>query len=361
MSPMSIILPLCLLAAAPTAAPIPSDAARGVDLVEQARRLEEDGRYDAALGLYREAMLLDPSDVGVRVAMARSWIALDRLGRAEAILDQALADAPDDAEGLALLGEVYYRTERLPQAVSAWRRSLLQREDAALRRRLARAEREMDWTSSYRDAGSSRFILRYESDVRSEDEAGLLHLLEEQYDLLRRRLGGAPTGPIVVVLYPREDFHEATLAPDRAIGLYDGKVRLPARGIELGNPQLRATLLHELTHAFLVALGGDAVPRWLHEGLAEVMEGSRLGPREELLADAYLRERGRDWERGFSYPRALSFVQYLIDRGGYTDLRWVLVRLGEGMTVDDALRRVYGASYAELADAWGEALVERWK
>jgi tetratricopeptide (TPR) repeat protein len=354
--------PALVLAAGALAVPAATAAedGRGMeDLLRMALELEGQGHYVQAIRLYREARFLDFEDVRPSLGLARAYLAQDMLARSEEALRPVLLQAPHDPLVLAIHGEILYRTERLEEARRAWSESLSRRDDPAVRSRLARVERELRYTGEYKDALTTNFVMKYEGETRSPDEGALLRVLETEYANLRRALGDSPDAPIVVVLYPKQEFREATLAPERAQGLYDGKVRLPFRGVDPEDEKFRRVLVHELTHAYIHYLGGDNVPRWLHEGLAEYMEGARLGSQEKAFAREYLSERGSGWGYRFSYERALSLVTYMVDRGGLSGVTLVLEGLRNRRGLDQALLDVYGRTYDELADEWGRDLVGR--
>src|SRR5206468_3284909 len=102
----------------------------------------------------------------------------------------------------------------------------------------------------------------------------VLEYLEESYEDLVRWFGTDPfaKGPrIRVVLYRRADFDRMTGLGDWAAGVFDGVVRVSLEDLAAGQAW-RAVLVHELVHAFVQSLGGPAVPGWLNEGLAQLLE-----------------------------------------------------------------------------------------
>jgi len=82
---------------------------------------------------------------------------------------------------------------------------------------------------------------------------------------------------------------------------------------------------------------------------------------KEITAVEYqaLADKG-SWGTTFSYPSALSFVEFLIEREGFHHLVDVLDALGEGVGVDAAFQRVTHYSLQELRQAWGDALVSKY-
>jgi hypothetical protein len=103
----------------------------------------------------------------------------------------------------------------------------------------------------------------------------------------------------------------------------------------LGLP-LRSVVRHELTHELLdqhVAPHGRRVPRWFHEGLAQVLAGDTyLRAREDELTFALMAQRLRNFaelERDFpaestarreAYAQSFSYVAWLAARYGLDEL-----------------------------------------
>ena len=105
-------------------------------------------------------------------------------------------------------------------------------------------------------------------------------------------------------------------------------------------------------------LSRGRAPRWLHEGLAQLLEG--------VPADAALRGRGAvtldaletllaDPDPGRAragYDLALWIVHDLAARGETPSLRALLDRMATGEPLSGSLIRVYGSRLAELQSQW---------
>ncbi|HUT79467.1 MAG TPA: hypothetical protein VM285_17350 [Polyangia bacterium] len=138
-----------------------------------------------------------------------------------------------------------------------------------------------------------------------------------------------------------------------------------------GSPagDLRATLEHELSHmALRRALPEDTrVPRWFSEGIAiQQSEGS------SLLRDGVLRWAGAGGsllplsaiERypdapgrvNLAYAQAAGFIGYLLQDGGWTGLRALLGRLGQGDDFEEAFEAIYGRSVSAAEREWRASL-----
>lgn len=164
-------------------------------------------------------------------------------------------------------------------------------------------------------------------------------LAERAMVRLLPRFDGLTPAPIAIALHSaaatlpppiRADLHAGTaglalLGQNRIHILLDESLRAPPN-------DLRTVVTHELVHALLDQWAGAAgphVPRWLHEGLAQVLSGgpylgvededllwavsSRTAPRFSALERRFPRS---DRQLRLAYAQSYSFVEYLLDRQG---------------------------------------------
>ncbi|MEK7283248.1 MAG: hypothetical protein AAB249_05510, partial [Acidobacteriota bacterium] len=143
---------------------------------------------------------------------------------------------------------------------------------------------------------------------------------------------------------------------------YDGKIRVPIGGLKQINAEARRVLLHELAHAFIAGKSRGTAPRWLHEGLAQKIEGKTTPTATGVaLAKEFRALDGREtWGQGFSYPSALAFVEWLDERVGIPALVDVLEATGRGASPEAAFEEATRYSLKELRQAWGESLVRKY-
>jgi len=253
-------------------------------------------------------------------------------------------------EALVRLSKHEHERGDLENAVAHLSRAVAlggEREDIdVLRRILERWQRELelgrdDWTE-----GSSRFELAFDTDRADilHHSFEVLEHLELTYDDLVRWFGEDPLPngpPIRVVLYDPEDFDRLTGLGDWAAGIFDGVVRISVSNLTRGQGW-REVLVHELVHAFVQARCGNAVPGWLNEGLAQLLEGrpSELAHARERLQGVELFPLERlagslaGWEDstaiGRAYAQSLLFVEYLRATYGEDALRRMLAGIPAG-------------------------------
>jgi hypothetical protein len=143
---------------------------------------------------------------------------------------------------------------------------------------------------------------------------------------------------------------------------------LPANGGGSGPAQLAAaqrewayTLTHEFTHAFIDRYRSSrTIPRWLNEGIAEVVAQSQF-PRPERRAFARTFAAANnpvdmvfhddEFPGGEYYPVMQSMVEMLISRDRQGFLKFVEA-IKNGEKAEAALKRIYGVDYGTMPRAW---------
>src|SRR6185503_2734557 len=109
----------------------------------------------------------------------------------------------------------------------------------------------------------------------------ILRALERHYATLASTLDHQPAASIPVILFSGQAYYDAAGAPAWSGGAYDtldGRIRIPIGGLTPSlTPDMDGTLIHELTHAFVADRSRGVAPREIQEGLAQYMEGKRLG------------------------------------------------------------------------------------
>lgn len=269
--------------------------------------------------------------------------------------------APPEVYGV--LGEVYDALHRLEDAVAAWSEFMrFGGQDPKLLARLARARDELAVTRGQTSIRLEHFAVFADPGVPEGVARRAGEALEAAYREQAAFLGTRLLRPQVVVLYGGRTWFSLVSVPDWVSGLYDGKIRV---SVEADAPAaLSGVLAHELAHALLRLSTRDRAPGWLHEGLAQWLEGRRIPRREirsaagahpaESLAalDARFHEaRDRSSARA-SYAQSLAIVEYLAVFRGERALACLVAALGEGASFPEALRAETGLSGEELYSGW---------
>jgi hypothetical protein len=178
--------------------------------------------------------------------------------------------------------------------------------------------------------------------------------LEDAYRAVGAKLGSYPVDRTQVVLYARQDFHQLTQTSGWAEGVFDGRIKIPVRGLDADDPKLARVLRHEYTHAVVAHLAGRRCPAWVTEGVAMWAEEENDGDRYPW-AEGILSQVGpvplQRLEQSFSrmpggqaqlaYAQSYLAVRRLVERYGSGRLRQLLAELGRKRPVDEAFFDVY--------------------
>jgi tetratricopeptide (TPR) repeat protein len=338
------------------------DSLRSAAANSIAANFEEKRLNYSAAARYLQAALVFLPDHGVLLEnYASILLQLGQPGEALLRAQQATRVSPQSADAFLLLGYAYYKNDHNREAIAALKKSLQLRPDDKTRDLLERVERESKTEADFRQQESSHFTLRYEGSQTADAlRTQVLETLEADYRDLSNDLGSSPRN-IYVSLYTDQAFFDVTHASAWTAALNDGKIRIPISGVKAVTPEMASVLRHELTHSFVAQITHSRAPVWLNEGIAELEQGlttSAIGPR---LAALYTSGRQvplnqlegefqgySSAEASVAYAESLAAVEYIRATYGMGDLARLLRRLGEGQSVESALRSTVHAGYAEL-------------
>jgi tetratricopeptide (TPR) repeat protein len=338
--------------------------------VVAARFLARRNQWDAAGETLRRALAFAPKDSLLLLELAGVAYVQQRYPAALDFLRPVLDDPAYAFEAHRLQGRIYYLREELDRALEAWKRALTFQYDAELAAHVEQVEREAALARGLADRASGRFILRYEGGQESGSRlaASILAALDAMLDPIASDFDVLPREPIIVILYPDETFYELTGMPPWVHGLFDGKIRVPVRGLASLTPRLEQTLRHELVHALLYLKTRNRAPRWLHEGLAQYIAGQQLLVSAREFVPLFEARDGRGLrliESFFegeqeqllaAYQGSLVVVETLERRYGRGDLERFLDALARGDGVEPALRSAFRLTYEDLDRAVYDAI-----
>jgi len=326
-----------------------------------ARFAEEKRDYASSAHDLEAALRFIPRQPILLENYASVLLKLGRSGEAMAPA-QLAASAGPSADAYAVLGLAYYKNGRTREAIAALKKSLQLRSDDGLRRFLEKMENESRTEADFREQESSHCVMRYEGSQTADAlRSQILETLEDTYRTLDNDLGGSPRN-IYVSLYVDQAYFDVTQAPSWSSALNDGKLRIPISGLQSMTPGLAGVLRHELTHSFVRQIAHDRCPGWLNEGIAQLEEGRTTSPIGRRLAALYASGHqiplnqleaqfsilGSRDEASVSYAEGLAAAEYIRNTYGMPSLQQILERLGQGQSVETALRSTIHAGYAEL-------------
>ncbi len=372
-----------------SAPPVPAPIARAEEHFE---RTPAPGGIAAAAALQPPNVLAAPGGVPSAWADKNSAAirALESGEHAQAIelFEECNAAYPDLAVFAGNLAEALARAavaehatnarctlcmERLERAVS------LARERSDLAQLLERWKRERSLEQDFWNESSLHFELSYDGQRRDLlwGSTRLLNELEKDYADLGDLFGSFPVengrAKFRVVLYERAGFSLLTGLGDWAGGAFDGDaIRIPIGDLSAEESRLKRVFRHELCHAFVREIGGDSVPGWLNEGLAQWLEHeSDLRRSEEARAATKLLGSGdllplddltgslASWKDAAAIARAyrqsLAFTGYLWRQHGQRAVLAMISGCKQSRTSAVSFEAEVRLPLAEAFEAWSRS------
>jgi len=323
------------------------------ELLSEARQAVLSGDHDRAEQLFRKLVEADP---GIAYEFGAFLFRRGKFKEAVEYLEQALPRVETPAfEVRKFLALAYYQLNRLPKCSEMIREALPIRPDKELQNLADRLSRELRLDQKYGNIDNTKFQLLFNGREHAGIKRAVLDILNEAYRTIGQRFDYYPPGPISVILYTETDFYTVTQSPVWAGGLFDGKIRLPARGALDEVAELRRVLFHEYTHAMIYSLT-PVCPLWIHEGLAEFFSQDQV-PRVGQVFPLHLLERG--FPSGSlnailtAYQESHQAVADLISRFGVFRVKQLLQELGAGKSLEEAFQAAFIRPYQAYIESWG--------
>jgi len=312
-----------------------------------------------------EAVSLNRQDPLLLLNLAFVHLRMSNYAAAEKVLRASLDLDSTNQETHYLLGMTYYAQEKIPQAIDQWTAGLRLGAHPDMAKSLEKAQKEAKVHGQLGELQSAHFILRYDRKV-SDSILGqlILNTLEGLYVQLSSELMSKPPATIAVILYPDQTYFDITKAASWSGALFDGKIRVPTKGLTTVTPDLNATLRHELTHAFLAALPQDC-PTWFNEGVAQLQEGQSASSVRKMLGG--LREKEqliplKKLEKSFvglsdgaaeiAYAQGLSATGFLVASSGKGSIRNILELMAQNYNFESAFKTAMNRTVLEFEQAW---------
>jgi len=299
-----------------------------------------------AAEIFAKALQAHPRDPLLHLGAGTSAYALGRKKAALSSLRTAVEIDPDLDEAQEMLGRVAYELGDSALAITSLERAVAERpRDQNLAELLDRWKRESKMHGSYIEKPAEHFRILYEGGTQQQIGAEVARVLENEHSRLGRLLNSTPSGPVTVILYTNQTFHDLTKSPAWATGHYDGRIRVAVGG-SYSSRDLDRVLAHELVHAMVASAAPRRVPAWLNEGLATYLESTDRGWIPAALRGTTIRLPFDALTNGFggldeetatiAYAESAIAAEILHARLG-SNIGAFLKLVGDGATLDRAL------------------------
>ena len=319
-------------------------------------------------------------------ALLDAW----QLEDAKQAAEQILAEDPDNPHAWYLAGRVQHARGEHLAAVSLLRAA----QDAGVgeaRSVLPLAEASAAYAASFQTLETAHFKIRYlDKDEIVAAYAG--PVLEAAYQAIGGDLDLLPAErgeKIVVEVYPDArglagatglTIHEIETSGTIAVCKFD-RLMITSPLATADGYDWADTIAHEFTHLVISKKSHNTIPIWLHEGIAKYFESAWRGPAglglspysEKLLADAVRNKKFITYQQmhpsmaklpsqedaALAFAEVFTTIEYLVHERGIASVPKVLVLSANGVDLDEALRRVYGAGLTGIETAWKRYLLHR--
>ncbi len=319
------------------------------------------GNVSASMDQDRQALKLQPDSAPLLLNVAYGHLRLSEFSLALEYLEKAKRAAPNSADVAKLMGWADYGLNRIPEAVAEWTRAQKLQPDPEVAKALEKAERDARTEVGFREGQTTHFVIRYTGTAAPLLAGEILHTLEIHFGQISALLDYTPPEPIGVILYTDQQFQDITRAPAWAGAINDGRIRIPVQGLNSVTDELSRALRHELTHSFLQQKTRGHCPAWIQEGVAQWVEGRRVGAGARVLLNAYdqqtsipLRDLEVSWMSlsgtgaSIAYGWSLAVIETILSTGNISDLSLLLDSLANGSSAEAAVQSVLHKTYAEL-------------
>jgi len=293
------------------------------------------------------------------------------LSRARDVFLEALDIDPLNFITLRMLGEIAYFSQRLNDARRYWDKALAQKPgDKSLLDLIRKLDKENEVEGKLESSSLANFDIRYHGSDSSVNVYDIQGDLMEAYQEVGYDFNYYPVRSIVVLLYTGQEFSQIRNTPNWVGALYDGKIRLPVKGVQQEGALIKTILWHEYTHALINDATGGKCPRWLHEGLAQYQQ-AKVAPIDQSPLDSALRNGEliplSQLDRAFefnqtatkarlAYAQAYSLTEYLVEKYGFWKINMIL----QGMKKGRGWRAVFEDEFlmplSKLEQEWKEAI-----
>ncbi len=314
--------------------------------------------YENALGYYLKVLDQNPDFQAAKINIASTYLHTGNYRDAFPYVLDTISNDPENALLHDVLGEIYYMMDDIDNAIYEWERSLELEENKLLKEKLEKIRKERNIAGDYQISNARNFTLLYDGERYSRVGEDILVFLEEHFDDLVNKFNHYPISSISVIIYPESDFYAVTELPQWVGGVFDGKIRVPVKGLNTLTSKAKRMLLHELAHAFVYSKTKGNCAKWLHEGIAQYIEGKAV-PIHFITRSRLEQTTLSSLEEDFDYRTSLSVVSYLEQTYSFHCILQILDELGQGGELREAIEISTGLPSDDFMREWKNSIASR--
>jgi len=326
--------------------------------IKRVDELFEGKNFKKALDYLLKLDQMKPNDESVNLRIAFCQYKLSDFFMATYYAQRSKKINNKYADAYFLLGDIYYLQGNLNDAAYEWQEGLKLENEAIYEEKLRKLKEEIKISEDFLKANTYHFKIEFDGEALNPSLTNeIINALEDIYKELSLTLNYYPREATEVIFYTGKDYKIVRGGADWSAGFYDGKIRIPAKGINF-NEYLIPLLKHELTHALISQKTNNNAPGWLQEGLASYFEGEKIQNDKillELPSLKYLRGSFGSLsaaEAKLVYAKSLSFVNFLIEQYGMWKILMFLDNLAEESNVEKAFLAAYSEDLLKIEQEW---------
>jgi len=325
------------------------------EMYSRAQQYFKAENYKKALPLYKK---LATTDNKMLVFLGICYYETGDYRNACDYLEKALEADENNAKALKYLSLTYYKLDDLENSLRYAEASLEIQGDVTLQAHCSKLKREIKAMEGYGSTRRVNFNIIFSKFEHNETRFVVIDILENAYRDIGQQMDTYPSTPVSVILYNEKNFFDVTRAPGWAGGLFDGKIHIPIRGMQLDEPLLKRVLYHEYTHALVHTITSKC-PRWLHEGLSDYfsLEPGQIKTIGQIIPLKYLEKgfpSGNTRMVALAYWESYSVVSYLVDRYKLYRIKELLQDLGSGTDLNTAFLSAFSITFDRFVKTWGK-------
>jgi len=366
------VMCICIYLSTPSAFSISSETA---SLNEEGVKALNAKKFHKAIELFNNALKDSPDNEIIKKNISNAYnnYGYEQLKRGETLnaidnFERALRHNPSSAYALINMGQAYYKKNDLEKALTHLRHA--QKINPGIKGLtvfIEKIEREVKVESGLRKFETMHFVIVSDYDINVNNLANIRISLEQAYSRVGALFDYFPQQKTGVVIYPEKAYQGLMKGkPYWAHAFFDGKIRLPLSETIYSKDFLLKIIYHEYSHAVVRLLTKGNCPIWLNEGIACYSEHF-AGPRHKdffktaITKDTFVpfAELPEDYsgiknsrDANLLYREFYLIVSFIKEKYGTSALQGILHTLGQGNSIDEALRVNLSITKAEFGEAW---------